>query len=75
MSTTEVMHRYDLNDWFGQARHDGRPNVHHHSPAHADPLLERLRAVHGCPRYDLPRELMQAFDLRRFAREYLYKAW
>ena len=60
MSTTEVI--------------DGRPNVYRRSPAQADPLLARLRAVHGCQRYDLPRELMQAFDLRRFAREHLYKA-
>jgi hypothetical protein len=74
MSTTEVMLRYELSDWFGQASRDGRPHVYHRSPAQADPLLERLRVVHGCPRYDLPRELMQAFDLRRFAREHLYKA-
>jgi hypothetical protein len=45
--------------------------VYDYSPVRADPLLERLCAVHGCPRYDLPRELMKAFDLRKFAREYL----
>jgi hypothetical protein len=38
-----------------------------------DQLLERLRAVHGCSRYDLPRELLKSFDLAKFAREYLYK--
>jgi hypothetical protein len=53
--------------------YDGRPNVYDCSSARADPLLKRLRAVHGCPRYDLPRELMQAFDMRKLAREYLYK--
>ena len=74
MPMTEVMHRYDLSDCFGDAGRDGRPNVYYRSPALADPLLERLRAVHGCPRFDLPRELMQAFDVRKFAREYLYKA-
>ena len=74
MSTTEVMHRYDLSDCFGETDHDGHPKVYDCSLARADPLLERLRAVHGCPRFDLPRELMQAFDVRKFAREYLYKA-
>jgi hypothetical protein len=39
----------------------GRPN----------PLLERLRAVHGCQRYDLPRELLKSFDVAKFTREYL----
>ena len=73
MSNTEEVHRYDLSDCFGEAGPDGRPNVHDCSPARANPLLKRLRAVHGCPRYDLPRELMPAFDMRKFAREYLYK--
>jgi hypothetical protein len=76
MSNTEVMHRYDLSDCFGEASHDRRPNVYHrrlNPPGKADRLLKRLRAVHGCPRYDLPRELLKSFDMAQFAREYLYK--
>ena len=73
MSTAEVMHRYDLSDCFGEASHDGRPNVYDHSPAQSDPLLERLRAAHGCRRYDLPRELLKLFDVAKFAREHLYR--
>jgi hypothetical protein len=53
--------------------YDGRPNVYDCSSARADPLLKRLRAVHGSPRYDLPRELLKSFDMRKFAREYLCK--
>ena len=85
MSNAAVMHRADPSDCFGDASRDGRPDVYHrrnggqnhavHSisdnPTQADRLLERLRVVHGCPRYDLPRELMKTFDLRKFAREYL----
>jgi hypothetical protein len=73
MANTEVMHRYDLSDCFGEASHDGRPDVYRRSPAQADPLLERLLAVHGCRRYDLPRELLKSLDMGKFAREYLYK--
>jgi hypothetical protein len=35
--------------------------------------LERLRAVHGCRRFDLPRELLKSLDMASFAREYSYK--
>jgi hypothetical protein len=51
--------------------YDGRPNVYDCSSARADPLLKRLRAVHGCPRYDLPRQLMQAFDMRKLVRVFV----
>jgi hypothetical protein len=63
------MHRYDLSDCYGETGHDGRSTGT--TGARADPLLERLCVVHGCPRYDLPRELLKVFDLRKFAREYL----
>jgi hypothetical protein len=92
MSNTDVMHRYELSDCFGEASDDDRPNAGHRplnpaghgrqnhsvpsipaSPAQTDQLLERLRAVHGCRRYDLPRELLKSFDIQKFAREHLYK--
>jgi hypothetical protein len=79
MSNAAVMHRADPSDRFGDASRDGRPDARQNhavhwisgNPTQADRLLERLRVVHGCPRYDLPRELMKTFDLRKFAREYL----
>jgi hypothetical protein len=71
MANTEVMHCYDLSDCFGEASHDNRPDVYRRSPGQTDPLLEQLRAVHGCRRYDLPRELLKSFDVAKFTREYL----
>jgi hypothetical protein len=76
MANTEAMHHYDLSDCFGEASHDGRTNVYHRrlNPlGKPDRLLERLYAVHGCRRFDLPRELLKSFDMTTFAREYLYR--
>ena len=34
-----------------------------------DRLLEKLRDVHGCSRYDFPSRLMKYFDAAKFIRE------
>ena len=34
-----------------------------------DRLLEKLKEVHGCSRYDFPSKLMKHFDVAKFIRE------
>jgi hypothetical protein len=56
---------------------DGRPSVYDRplDPLSAgerrDQLLEKLREVHCCSRYDLPAKLVKHFDVARFIRERL----
>jgi hypothetical protein len=35
----------------------------------SDRLLEKLKEVHGCSRYDFPSKLMKHFDVAKFIRE------
>ena len=48
--------------------HEGRPSVY---GERRDQLLEKLREVHCCSRYDLPAKLVKHFDVARFIRERL----
>jgi hypothetical protein len=55
---------------------DGRPSVYSGSRGHPfsarephDRLLEKLRKVHCCSRYDFPAKLVKHFDVAKFIRE------
>jgi hypothetical protein len=65
----QVFENFDL-----ASGHDGRLSAYDWrsnllNAERCDQLLEKLREVHGCSRYDFPSRLMKHFDLAKFIRE------
>jgi hypothetical protein len=46
-----------------------RPPTLHRAAGRRDRLLEKLKEVHVCSRYDFPPELMKHFNVAKFIRE------